>query len=46
MGRPVKILSLAEKLITLSGKWPYDDIEIIFEDLRSGEKMYEELFNK
>jgi len=46
MGQPVKILSLAEKLLILSGKWPYDDIEITFEGLRSGEKMYEELFNK
>ena len=45
MGQPVKIVKLAEKLITLSGKTPYDDIEIIFSGLRPGEKMYEELFN-
>jgi len=45
MGQPVKIMQLAEKLITLSGKRPYRDIEIQFTGLRPGEKMYEELFN-
>jgi FlaA1/EpsC-like NDP-sugar epimerase len=45
MGRPVKILRLAENLITLSGKKPYRDVEISFTGLRPGEKMYEELFN-
>ncbi len=45
MGQPVKILKLAEKLITLSGKRPYEDVEINFTGLRPGEKMYEELFN-
>ena len=45
MGQPVRILKLAEKLITLSGKRPYDDIDIVFSGLRPGEKMYEELFN-
>jgi FlaA1/EpsC-like NDP-sugar epimerase len=46
MGKPVKILHLAEKLITLSGKRPYDDIDIEFTGLRPGEKMYEELFRR
>jgi FlaA1/EpsC-like NDP-sugar epimerase len=45
MGQPVKILHLAEKMITLSGKRPYTDIEIEFIGLRPGEKMYEELFH-
>ena len=45
MGEPVKILKLAERLITLSGKKPYEDVEIQFTGIRPGEKMYEELFN-
>ena len=44
MGKPVKIIQLAEQLITLSGKRPYVDIAIEFTGLRPGEKMYEELF--
>ncbi len=43
MGKPVKILTLAENLIKIYGKKPYEDVKIIFTGLRPGEKLYEEL---
>lgn len=43
MGRPVKILELAEDLIRLSGFEPYTDVDIVFTGVRKGEKLFEEL---
>ena len=43
MGKPVKILNLAEKLIRQAGLVPYKDIDIVEVGLRPGEKLFEEL---
>lgn len=45
MGKPVKIVDLARKMIRLAGKEPDRDIAIEFSGLRPGEKLYEELLN-
>jgi FlaA1/EpsC-like NDP-sugar epimerase len=43
LGEQVKIKELAEKLIEMYGLVPYEDIQIVYTGLRTGEKMYEEL---
>lgn len=45
MGKPVKIIDLAKKMIRLSGFDPYVDIDIKITGLRPGEKLFEELLN-
>ena len=45
MGKPVKIVDLAKKMIRLSGLEIDKDIQIKFTGLRPGEKLYEELLN-
>lgn len=42
MGKPVKIVDLAKRMISLSGA---KNIEIKFTGLREGEKLYEEVLN-
>ena len=44
MGQPVKVVDLATRMIQLAGLEVGKDTEIIFTQLRPGEKMYEELF--
>ena len=45
MGKSVKIIDLAKKMIKLSGLTIGKDIQIKFTGLRPGEKLYEELLN-
>lgn len=45
MGKPVKIIDLARKMIKLAGFIPDKDIPIKIVGLRPGEKLYEELLN-
>ncbi|WP_375236383.1 UDP-N-acetylglucosamine 4,6-dehydratase family protein, partial [Winogradskyella sp.] len=46
MGKAVKIIDLAKKIIRLAGYTPYKEIDIKVIGLRPGEKLYEELLNE
>lgn len=43
MGEPVRILDLAENMISQAGYRPYVDIPVIFTGVRPGEKLFEEI---
>lgn len=45
MGKPVKIVDLATRMIELAGYRPNEDIAIKFTGLRPGEKLYEEVLS-
>jgi FlaA1/EpsC-like NDP-sugar epimerase len=45
MGKSVKIVELAKKMIRLAGLEPNVDVKIEYSGLRPGEKLYEELLN-
>ncbi|WP_394801151.1 polysaccharide biosynthesis protein [Pedobacter montanisoli] len=45
MGKSVKIVELAKKMIRLAGLVPNQDIKIQYSGLRPGEKLFEELLN-
>jgi len=45
MGKSVKIVDLAKRMIQLSGLVEGKDIEIVFTGLRPGEKLFEELLD-
>ncbi|RYY06877.1 MAG: polysaccharide biosynthesis protein, partial [Sphingobacteriaceae bacterium] len=45
MGKSVKIIELAKRMIRLAGLVPNQDIKIEFSGLRPGEKLFEELLN-
>ena len=45
MGKPVKIVDLAKRMIRLAGYIPDEDIKIEFTGLRPGEKLYEEVLS-
>jgi FlaA1/EpsC-like NDP-sugar epimerase len=46
MGKSIKIVDLAEKMIRLAGKVPGKDISIHFSGMRPGEKLYEEVLTE
>jgi FlaA1/EpsC-like NDP-sugar epimerase len=45
MGKPAKIIDIAEELIRIHGMVPYKDIDIQFTEKRPGEKLFEEILS-
>lgn len=45
MGEPVRIVTLAERMIEAAGLRPHEDIKIVYTGLRPGEKLFEEMFH-
>jgi FlaA1/EpsC-like NDP-sugar epimerase len=45
MGKPMRIVDLAKKMIQLAGLEEGKDIDIVYSGLRPGEKLYEELLS-
>lgn len=45
MGEPIRIVTLAERMIEAAGLCPHEDIEIVYTGLRPGEKLFEEIFH-
>jgi FlaA1/EpsC-like NDP-sugar epimerase len=45
MGKPIKIMDLATKMIQMAGFEPHKEIEVRITGLRPGEKLYEELYS-
>ncbi len=46
MGKPVKILDIAKRMISLAGYTPEEDVKIKIVGCRPGEKLFEELFDE
>lgn len=46
MGKPIRIVDLALKMIQLAGLSPIRDIKIVYSGLRPGEKLHEELLHQ
>jgi FlaA1/EpsC-like NDP-sugar epimerase len=46
MGQPVRIATLAENMIRMAGKRPFEEIAIVYTGIRPGEKLAEELFSE
>ena len=46
MGKPIRIVELARRMISLAGFVPEKDIPIKFVGIRDGEKLHEELFDE